>query len=296
MVDPVAPGLGRSLDPRLDDLQERALLTGSLGVAGFDPRRRVATLSAAAGSSRKVVQRMPIDDNAARDAFLTGWSSSCVGAKKHVSVPGDGPRPSRISGRILPDTVTARKPVIDPGVVDVLLGDSTTPWSILDPNRQRTSGQQTEGGMAVLIGMSESKPRAGEIRGARDLSRAVEVIVLDTRMLACECLTRDHDTGPWVGQTHFRHIENLCAIIRLERCRLLSLAIRTRWSSCPWRMSHLPVTATWEALRPGRLDLHGSRIDVGGAGGLPEVDSRVLIRTWVKKSPNEAASSQIARC
>jgi hypothetical protein len=110
-----------------------------LHAAGFGPVTRSVVKQAAQGSSSAATRWMPIDNRAARDVFVTGWSPTREGATKRAPAPSDAPRGLRVIGMTYTPTVGSRKPVLDPGLVDALLIDATTPQSLLDLTWSRHS-------------------------------------------------------------------------------------------------------------------------------------------------------------
>jgi hypothetical protein len=107
-----------------------------LHTAGFRQATPPVVNPVAPGSSSAAVgpfTMTPLDNAiAGRDALLTGWSVLSAGARKWVLVQRDTLGGSRTSGMILPVSAVSRKPVLDPGLVDALLSDATTPQSLLD--------------------------------------------------------------------------------------------------------------------------------------------------------------------
>jgi hypothetical protein len=109
--------------------------------AGFRPVAPAVVNPAAQGSGSVApvgaVAMAPLDNTitiAGRDTLLTGWSPPRVGARKRVPVRRDTHRGSRISGKIFAVSAGSTRPVLDPGLVDALLSDTTTPQSLLDLN------------------------------------------------------------------------------------------------------------------------------------------------------------------
>jgi hypothetical protein len=75
----------------------------------------------------------PLDNVAmARDAALAHWSSTRPGASKRITGRLDALNGSRVLGLLGPVPIGSRNPVLDAGLVDALLGDTTSAVSLLD--------------------------------------------------------------------------------------------------------------------------------------------------------------------
>jgi uncharacterized delta-60 repeat protein len=74
----------------------------------------------------------PLDNVAmARDAALADWSSIRAGTSERITARSDALKGSRVLGLIDPGPVGSRNPVLDAGLVDALLGDTTSTVSLL---------------------------------------------------------------------------------------------------------------------------------------------------------------------
>jgi CSLREA domain-containing protein len=79
------------------------------------------------------VAMAPLDNSiAAHNVVLTDWSPTRAGATKRVPVPSNALRGSRDLGMIGPVPAGSRNRVLDAGLVDALLSDTTTPQSLID--------------------------------------------------------------------------------------------------------------------------------------------------------------------
>src|SRR5262249_31433956 len=65
---------------------------------------------------------------ATRDSVLAGWSPTRAGATKPVPVAFDSLGGSRVLGGVGPGWNGARRPVLDAGLVDALVGDPMSSW------------------------------------------------------------------------------------------------------------------------------------------------------------------------
>jgi hypothetical protein len=154
-----ALGLGGSTDPNspmfetlAPGVAHRTVTTQDLNIPdppeGADPQRAagfppsspagIHPVQPGSGSSVAVgsLAGAPLDNTmAARESVLTGWSPIHAGATKRVVAPSDALRSSRVLGSILPVPAASRKPVLDASLVEALLGDLTSTWSLLDLKR-----------------------------------------------------------------------------------------------------------------------------------------------------------------
>jgi hypothetical protein len=102
--------------------------------AGFHRITPVAPVSTASDSSSATVRWTPVDNHGVGQPVLTAWSPPSAGTTKRRPVPGNAPRVSRVIGTTVPAADGFSELVLDPGLVDVLLSDTTTPQSLLDLN------------------------------------------------------------------------------------------------------------------------------------------------------------------
>jgi hypothetical protein len=118
-------------DPPSGADPQRAAGFRPISPAGFQPVVRRSDPAPNVGA----VAMAPLDTaTAARDAVLTGWSPTRAGATKRVPVSSEALRGSLDVGTVSPVPGRSRNPVVDAGLVDLLIGDTVATRSLLDLN------------------------------------------------------------------------------------------------------------------------------------------------------------------